>query len=264
MGEVEGARTFGVAGRTYDYSMGRYSLPLAEQFADAAGVAAGDTAVDVGCGPGALTGVLVARLGAASVYACDPSPPFCDECAARYPEVVVKQGRAEAIPFETETADHAMAQLVLHFVSEPEAAAREMARVVRPGGSVAACVWDFDEGMEMLRAFWDAALSIDPAAPDEARVLRFGRPGEIAELFASAQFEHIEESTLSVASTYSSFDELWNGVMAGVGPAGSYCVALGDAERNRLRGALFTRLGSPSGSFTLGAVARCAVGRVPG
>jgi len=264
VGEVEGARTFDVAGATYDSFMGRYSLPLAEQFADAAGVAAGHTAIDVGCGPGALTGVLVARLGADSVSACDPSPPFCDECAVRYPGVVVKPGRAEAIPFETETADHALAQLVVHFVSEPEAAAREMARVVRPGGSVAACVWDFDDGMEMLRAFWDAASSIDPEAPDEARVLRFGRPGEIAELFASAQLEHIEESTLSVVSTYSSFDELWNGFLAGVGPAGSYCVSLRDAERDRLRKALFTRLGSPPGLFTLGAVARSAVGWVPG
>jgi ubiquinone/menaquinone biosynthesis C-methylase UbiE len=262
--DVEGVRTFGVAGATYDSFMGRYSLPLAEQFADAAGVAAGDNAVDVGCGPGALTGVLVARLGADSVHACDPSPPFCNECAVRYPGVVVKQGRAEAIPFGTGTAGHAMAQLVLHFVSEPEAGAREMARVVRPGGTVAACVWDFDEGMEMLRAFWDAALSIDPEAPDEARVLRFGRPGEMAELFASAQLEHIEESMLSVASTYSSFDELWNGFLAGVGPAGAYCLSLRDAERDRLRAALFTRLGSISGSFTLGAVARCAVGRVPG
>ncbi len=264
MSEVEGARMFEVEGRKYDCFMGRYSLPLAEQFADAAGVAAGHTAVDVGCGPGALTGVLAARLGEASVYACDPSPSFCEECAARYPTIVVKHGSGEAIPFETGIADHAMAQLVLHFVSEPEVAAREMARVVRPGGNVAACVWDFDDGMEMLRSFWDAALSIDPKAPDEARVLRFGRPGEIVELFASAQLGHIEESTLRVASTYASFDELWDGFLAGVGPAGSYCVSLRDDERDRLRGALFARLGSPSGSFTLGAVARCAVGRVPG
>jgi SAM-dependent methyltransferase len=263
VGDVEGARTFGVAGSAYDSFMGRYSRPLAEQFADAAGVTAGETGVDVGCGPGALTGVLMERLGTGSVFACDPSPPFCDECAARHPGVVVKQGRAEAIPFETDTADHAMAQLVLHFVSAPETAAREMARVVRPGGSVAACVWDFDDGMKMLRAFWDAALSIDPQAPDEARTLRFGRPAEIADLFASVGLERIQESTLAVSSTYSSFDELWNGFLAGVGPAGSYCVGLPPAEQDRLRTALLIRLGSPSGSFTLGAVARCAVARVP-
>jgi SAM-dependent methyltransferase len=261
--EVQGARTFAVAGTTYDSFMGRYSLGLAPKFCDAAGVAAGDTALDVGCGPGALTGVLVARLGTNSVYACDPSPSFRDDCAARHPGVDVRLGSAEAIPFETGTVDHALAQLVMHFVTRPEEAAREMARVVRPGGSVSACVWDFDDGMEMLRAFWDAALSIDPDAPDEARTLRFGRPGEIRELFASAGIERIEESTLAATSTYGSFDELWNGFLAGVGPAGAYCVSLSDADRDRLREALLARVSSPVGGFTLGAVARCAVGRVP-
>jgi len=129
---------------------------------------------------------------------------------------------------------------------------------------VSACVWDFDDGMEMLRGFWDAALSIDPDAPDEARTLRFGRPGEIAELFVSVGLDDIVEATLSVASTYTSFDELWNGFLAGVGPAGSYCVSLTDEGRERLRTSLFARFGSPAGPFTLGAVARSAVGRVPG
>jgi ubiquinone/menaquinone biosynthesis C-methylase UbiE len=206
--DVEGARAFAVAGRTYDSFMGRYSAPLAEFFADAAGVSAGTTALDVGCGPGALTGVLVSRLGADAVYACDHSAPFLDACAARHPGVVVELGRAESIPFEDDLVDHALAQLVLHFVSDPSRAAAEMARVVRPRGTVAACVWDFADGMEMLRAFWDAALSVDPDAPDEARSLRFGRSGEIAELFASVALEDVAESTLSVASTYASFDEL--------------------------------------------------------
>lgn len=264
MDHVEGARTFSVAGGSYDSFMGRYSQGLADQLCEAAGVAAGSRALDAGCGPGALTGALIARLGPSAVCAFDPSPSFRDECAARHPGVVVKLGRAESIPFEAASVDHAMAQLVLHFVSEPQTAAREMARVVRPGGSVSACVWDFDDGMEMLRSFWDAALSIDPDAPDEARTMRFGRPGEIAQLFASAGLERIVESTLRVASTYASFDELWHGFLAGIGPAGSYCVALSDENRARLRAALLVRLGSPTGPFTLGAVARCAVGRVPG
>jgi SAM-dependent methyltransferase len=264
VGEVDGARTFAVGGITYDSFMGRYSLGLAELFCDAAGVAAGSKALDVGCGPGAVTGVLVARLGAGAVYACDPSPSFRDECAARHPGVIVKLGRAESLPFENDSVDHTVAQLVLHFVSEPDKAAREMARVVRGGGTVAACVWDFDDGMEMLRAFWDAALTIDRDAPDEARTLRFGRPGEIAELFASVGMTDIVESTLAVASTYESFDELWNGFLAGVGPAGSYTVSLGDDDQHRLRSALFSRLGSPTDGFALGAAARCAVGRVPG
>jgi SAM-dependent methyltransferase len=239
--DTEGARMFAVAGRAYDSFMGRYSGALAQPFADAADVSAGGRALDVGCGPGALTGVLVSRLGPNAVYACDPSPQFRDACAARHPGVVVKLGRAESIPFEDQLVDHALAQLVLHFVSDPRRAAAEMARVVRPGGVVAACVWDFANGMEMLRHFWDAALSIDPDAPDEAKVLRFGRPGEIAALFRSVALEDVVESTLGVGSTYSSFDELWNGFLAGVGPAGSYCVSLGDGDRERLRSVRFAR-----------------------
>lgn len=264
MVEVEGARTFAVTGSTYDAFMGRYSVPLSEPFADAAGVAPGATALDLGCGPGALTGVLVSRLGADAVFACDPSPTFLEACRARHPGVVVKQGRAESIPFGDDSVDHALAQLVLHFVTDPARAATEMARVVRPGGTVAACVWDFADGMELLRAFWDAASTVDADAPDEARTLRFGRPGEIAELFASASLEDVQESTLDVASTYASFDELWRGFLAGVGPAGAYCVGLTEPDRERLRVALLLRCGSPVGPLTLGARARCAVARVPG
>ncbi|MAT03584.1 MAG: SAM-dependent methyltransferase [Acidimicrobiaceae bacterium] len=264
MDDVEGARTFGVAGATYDSFMGRYSRPLAAQFADAAGVRGGHTAVDVGCGPGALTAVLVDRLGAEAVAACDPAPGFVQECAARHPGVVVGLGRAESLPFETGRFDHALAQLVLHFVSDPELAARELMRVVRSGGTVSACVWDFDEGMEMLRSFWDATLDLDPDAPDEARTLRFGRQGEIVQLFERVGLVDVAESELRVESQYVDFDELWNGFLAGVGPAGAYCTSLADDDRQRLHRALFERLGRPGGSFTLGAVARCAVARNPG
>jgi SAM-dependent methyltransferase len=206
--------------------------------------------------------VLVERLGVEAVAACDPSPQFVTECAVRHPGVRVELGRAESIPFETGAFDHAIAQLVLHFVSDPLAAASEMMRVVRPGGWVSACVWDFDRGMEMLRRFWDAALDIDSAAPDEA-AMRFGRAGEIAQLFESAGMNDVVESTLRVSSSYAGFDELWSGFLAGVGPAGAYCVSLSDGERQRLRTALFHRLGEPTGSFELGAVARCAVARTP-
>lgn len=260
---AEGAATFAVAGATYDAFMGRYSAELADRFADAAGVVPGQTALDVGCGPGGLTGVLVKRLGADAVSACEPSRRFLEACAARHPGVCLKEGRAESIPFDTDSVDHAMAQLVLHFVSEPARAAQEMARVVHPGGVVSACVWDFHEGMQMLRGFWDAALAIDPDAPDEATTLRFGRPGEIAELFATVGVDDLVESTLQVTSTYGSFDELWDGFLAGVGPAGAYCVARTDRDRRRIRAELYDRLGSPAGSFTLSAGARCAVGRVP-
>ncbi|MCW2777613.1 MAG: class SAM-dependent methyltransferase [Frankiales bacterium] len=261
MDDVEGARTFAVAGATYDAFMGRYSLPLSELFADAAGVTRG-TALDVGCGPGALTGVLVSRLGPEAVRGCDPSPSFLEACRARYPGVVLETGRAEALPFPDDVVDATLAQLVLHFVSEPVQAAAEMARVTRPGGTVAACVWDAVDGMEVLRAFWDAASSV-AEVPAEAQTHPFGRPGEVVELFAGAGLEEVVESALDVATTYASFEELWNGFLGGVGPAGAYCVSRSEQDRARLREALFARCGSPPGPLRLAARARCVVARVP-
>lgn len=263
MNATPGIGSFLTTGTAYDAFMGRYSRPLAAAFADAAGVTAGQAVLDVGCGPGALTGVLIDRVGTGGVSACDPSPPFVAECAARHPGVVVRQGRAEALLFDDATFDVVLTQLVLHFVADPSRAAAEFCRVLRPGGVVAACVWDFAEGMQMLRLFWDAALAVDPTAPDEARTLRFGREGEVAELLDEAGFGEIVETTLEVTSTYSGFDELWAGFLAGIGPAGSYCVGLSEEARAAVRGELFGRLGSPTGAFTLAATARRVHGRAP-
>jgi SAM-dependent methyltransferase len=263
MESTRGAATFQTTGAAYDAFMGRYSRQLAEVFADAAHVTDGQRALDVGCGPGAMTGVLAARLGASSVAACDPSEPFVAGCRARHPGVDVRLAPAEALPFDDDDFDVALAQLVLHFVSDADAAAREFHRVVRRGGIIGACVWDFAERMEMLRQFWDAALELDENAPDEAKTLRFGREGEIAELFAAAGLVDIEESTLRVSSAYRDFDELWAGFLKGIGPAGAYCVSRPEDQRVALKAKLFERLGTPVGPFTLNAMARAAVGRVP-
>jgi SAM-dependent methyltransferase len=263
MDDVEGASSFRTTGDSYDAFMGRYSRSLAAPFADAAGIEHGRAVLDVGCGPGALTAVLVARLGVDKVSAFDPSPSFVEACRSRNPGVDVRLGRAEQIPFDDDSVDGALAQLVLHFVSEPSRAALDMRRVVRPGGVVAACVWDFEGGMQMLRTFWDAALTIDPGAPDEAHTLRFGRQGEIAELFAEAGLDDIVESILTVGSTYESYDELWSGFLAGIGPAGTYCLSLPPEHQLAVRDEMFDRLGSPAGPFALDAAARCARARVP-
>jgi len=259
-----GAQSFLATGQTYDRFMGRYSRSLSAPFADVAGVRAGQTVLDVGSGPGALTDVLVERLGPESVSAVDPSPPFVAECRARHPGVTVLEGRAEALPFDDARFDCALSQLVLHFVTDPVSFAGELRRVLRPGGVAAACVWDFAEGMQMLRLFWDAALAVDPAAPDEARTLRFGREGEISGWLEKAGFTDVTETTLQVSSTYASFDELWDGFQAGIGPAGTYCVGLPEQQRAALREELFRRAGSPTGPFTLDALARCGTGHSPG
>ncbi len=263
MEPTEGARTFLTSGDAYDSFMGRYSKPLASVFIDLVGAVPGARALDVGCGPGALTQALAARLGTHAVNSCDPSPPFVAECAARNPGVEVRQGRAEELPYESGTFDAVLAQLVLHFVSEPKTAIAEMTRVAKPGGVLAASVWDFRRGMEMLRAFWDAAITLDPLAPDELRVMRFGRPGELAELFEEGGLDDVLEEELIVASDYADFDELWRGFQAGIGPAGNYVVTLREDRQEALRDELYRRVGSPAGGFTLQAVARVARGTRP-
>lgn len=263
MGVVEGARSFATSGESYDAFMGRYSQALAPVFADQADVTAGHRALDVGCGPGALTAVLVDRLGTGSVSAVDPSPPFAQACRARFPSVDVREGRAEALPFEDAVFDIALAQLVLHFTSDAAAAAAEMARVVRPGGLVGACVWDFADEMQMLRLYWDSALALDPGAPDEARTLRFGREGEVAELFGAAGLHDVREDLIVVESTYRDVDELWAGFLAGVGPAGTHCLSLAEDQRAAVRQGIEERLGHPTGSFTLSAGARSTTARTP-
>ncbi|MDO5740057.1 MAG: methyltransferase domain-containing protein [Ornithinimicrobium sp.] len=263
MDEVAGSRTFTASGDAYDSFMGRYSIALAPLLADLGGVVEGQRVVDVGCGPGALTAELVLRLGAGAVVACDPSPAFLAACRERHPGVDVRQGRAEALPLGDDAFDAALAQLVLHFVSDAETAALELRRVVRPSGRVAVCVWDFEGGMQMLRAFWDAAVSLDPDAPDELHTMRFGRAGELSALLAGAGFTDVSEHPLTVRSDYTDFEELWTSLLLGIGPAGAHLVALPPQEQERLRAAYLHLLGSPAGGFALTAVARAAVGTVP-
>lgn len=261
MAEVEGTRTFQATAAAYDSFMGRYSRALAVPFADFCGWEPGMRVVDVGCGPGALTGVAVERLGAAQVVAVDPTPGFVAACRERFPGVDVRQGAAEDLPLVTASFNSVAAQLVFHFVSDPLRAAGEMIRVVRPGGQVAVNVWDFEVGMQMLRAFWDAALALNSAAPDELRTMRFGRAGELAELFeGTGGLADVEETILSVGSEYTDFDELWATFLSGIGPAGAYTVRLPATEQAGLRDALFDRLGRPGGPFTLSATARAVRG----
>lgn len=262
-GEVVG-RQFAVDGTAYDRFMGRYSQPLAAGFADVAGVRPGHRVLDVGCGPGALTAELVARVGAPSVAAIDPSPQFVAACAERHPDVDVRQGSGEHTGFPDASFDRALSQLVFHFVTDGEQVARELFRVLRPGGVAAACVWDVEQGMEMLRLFWDAALAVRPDAPDEARTLRFGRAGEIASVLEAAGFVDVTEHELEVSSAYADVDELWAGFLEGVGPAGAWLVGCDAGTQQAVRDELVAGLGAPAGPFTLHAVARAARGTRPG
>jgi SAM-dependent methyltransferase len=225
--------SFAVAAEAYDRFMGRYSAPLAPAFLDFARVDAAPV-LDVGCGPGALTAVLVERFGADAVAAADPSEPFVTAARARHPGVRVELAPAEAMPFDESQFAAALAQLVVHFMSDPVAGIREMTRVTREGGVVAACVWDLAGGGAPLSTFWAAARQLDPDVDDESG-LAGAREGQLAELFAAAGVREIEDGSVAIAVEHATFDEWWEPYTLGVGPAGTHVAGLDDAQRAALR-----------------------------
>lgn len=247
--------SFDVPGGAYGRFMGRYSEPLAAPFAEFAGVSSGQRVLDVGCGPGALAAHLSSVIEPRLISAVDPSPPFVSAVLARLPDVDVQLASAEALPFPDDTFDVALAELVVHFMSHPVAGLREMARVCRPGGRVAACVWDGPTGA--LGPFWDAVHDIDPGAEDESN-LAGAREGHLAELFTRAGLANVESGALTVEIEHPTFDEWWEPYTLGVGPAGDYVTRLDTAGRDRLAAAARARLGD--GPFKVSATAWAACG----
>src|SRR5687767_7796827 len=197
--------------------MGLHSRQLAPQLIDLARLAPHAKVLDVGCGPGALTTELVARVGAASVSAVDPSEPFVAAVRARNPGIDVQLAAAEALPYDDGAFDAALAQLVVHLMADPAAGLREMVRVTRPGGVVAACVWDFAGERAPLSTFWRAVNELGLDIRDES-ALAGAREGHLVELFEAAGLRHIEDSALVAHVEYASFDEWWEPFGFGVGP----------------------------------------------
>lgn len=251
--------TFNVAAESYDQFMGRYSTRLSSQMADLAGVRSGQRALDVGCGPGALTAELVRRLGAEAVAAADPSAPFVEAVRARFPAVGAVQAPAEALPFADGGFDAALAQLVVHFMADPVAGLREMARVTREDGVVAACVWDHGGGQGPLSVFWEVARELDPGVRDESD-LAGAREGHLAALFELAGLRGIESSTLVADLEHPTFEAWWQPFPLGAGPAGAYAAALPPERQSALREACRRRLGP--GPFVIVARAWAARGVV--
>lgn len=214
--------------------MGRYSTQLSSQMAGLAGVRAGQRVVDVGCGPGALTVELVSRVGAEAVTSVDPSQSFVAAARGRHPGVNVLQASAERLPFADDEFDAALAQLVVHFMSDPVAGLTEMARVTRPGGVVAACVWDHGGHHGPLSLFWQAARELDPGVADESQLAGV-REGHLAELFAAAGLGDIERTVVSATLEYASFEAWWEPFTGGVGPAGAYVAGLDPKRQTELR-----------------------------
>jgi SAM-dependent methyltransferase len=249
--------TFTVDAAAYDRFMGRYSVLLAPQLADFAGVAAGARVLDVGCGPGALTAELVARVGPGAVSAVDPSEPFVAAARARQPGVDVRRASAEDLPFPDDTFDAALAQLVVHFMADPIAGVGEMARVTRSGGVVAACVWDLAGGRGPVSPFWNAARELDADVADESN-LPGARAGHLSELFAAAGLSEIEETSLAVTVEHPTFEDWWEPFTLGVGPAGARAARLAPERQAELRELARERV--PAAPFALTARAWAARG----
>jgi SAM-dependent methyltransferase len=253
---------FDVAGGSYQRFMGRFSETLSAPFADFAGVTAGSgmRVVDVGCGPGALTSLLVDRLDAPAVAGVDPSETFLDAVRERLPDVEIRKAPAEALPFDDDAFDAALAQLVVHFMRDPEVGVGEMARVTRPGGVVAVCVWDHAGGRGPLSAFWAAVSEVDPGARDEASLVG-STQGQLEALLGSCGLDDVVGDEVTTTRSYTSFQDWWEPYTLGVGPAGDYVRSLDDATRDRLIAACRIRI--PDRQFTLDATAWAARGRVP-
>ena len=247
--------SFNVSADAYLRFMGRYSEPLAAQFADLAGARSGQRLLDVGCGPGALTAELVKRVGPDAVSAVEPSASFVAAARERLPGVDIRQAAAERLPFGDAAFDAVLAQLVVHFMADPVAGLREMGRVTRTGGMVAACVWDHAGGRGPLSAFSRAVRELDPGADDESNLAGV-REGHLAELFAQAGLGAAEVTTLTVQVRQDGFESWWETFTLGVGPAGAYLTSLPAHRQDELRERCQQQL--PEGPFEVRPTASAA------
>jgi SAM-dependent methyltransferase len=252
---------FAAPAEHYDRWMGRYTPSLAVALADAASITNGMRVVDVGCGPGGLAIELSARVGSENVAAIDPAAQFAEACRERNPGADVRVGVAEELPWENDTFDAALSSLVIGFMRDADQGVREMSRVTRPGGTVAACMWDIATGgMTMLRIYWEAAREVQPAVEGERRMVGT-EEGDIARRFVAAGLADVVGGELTARADYADFEDFWQPVTLGIGPAGQHLQSLSDRERGRVREACRARL--PEGSFSLDARAWYARGTVP-
>jgi SAM-dependent methyltransferase len=227
------------AGKAYEPYVGRWSRLIATEFLAWLAPEPGRRWLDVGCGTGALTQTILERASPRQAIGVDPSMGFiawARDCTDD-PRAAFKIGDARSLPVEAGTFDAAVAGLVLNFVPEPAEAVTEMAHAVRPGGTVAAYVWDYAEGMQMMRLFWDAAVALDPNAGDldEGRRFPLCRPKPLRALFDGAGMQRTEVTTIGVPTVFQSFDDYWSPFLGGQGPAPAYCMSLSEDRRGRLR-----------------------------
>ena len=252
------------AGDRYEPYVGRWSRLVAREFVQWLAVPAGSDWLDVGCGTGALTRTILDRASPGSVRSVDRSEGFVEYAKAHIADAPAKfeAGDAQALPLPVATVDAAVSGLVLNFLPDPGKAVADMARVVRPGGIVAAYVWDYAGKMELMRCFWDAAAALDPAAQelDEGRRFPVCRPEPLAQLFVNARLHDVETRAIDIPTVFRDFDDYWSPFLGGQGPAPGYAASLDEARRGALRERIRSSLPT-AGDGTIHLVARAWAAR---
>jgi len=254
------------SGDVYEPYVGRWSRLVAREFLAWLDAPTGLDWLDVGCGTGALTEAVAGGCAPERLAGIDPSAGFLDFARRRLGDsgVELRQADAQDLPFAAAGFDRVVSGLVLNFVPDQPRASAEMARVARPGGEVALYVWDYADGMELMRHFWDAAVALDPLARalDEGRRFPICRPEPLLKLFEGAGLASVETRAIDVPTVFRDFDDYWSPFLGGQAPAPGYCMSLGEearaALRERLRASLPAR---PDGSIHLVARAWAVRGR---
>ena len=258
-------------GAAYERFLGRWTVRLAEPLIDVAAFAADGDLLEVGCGTGSLSRMMAQRWPERRIVGIDLSEPYIAHARALVagPSPVFEVGDAATLRFADRSFAGAVAQLVLNFVPDARAALGEMRRVVRPGGVLAAAVWDFRGGLTYQRLFWDTAAGIDPAAGAVRDRLFSGAlalPDGLPALFQAAGLAAVERASLTIRMDYADFDDYWQPLFGGQGPVGSYAASLAPELRARIEAAVRAAYlsGAPDGPRSLTATAWAVRGVVPG
>jgi SAM-dependent methyltransferase len=242
---VESAERW-ASGEAYEPFIGRWSRLVASRFVSWLSPRPKGRWLDIGCGTGALTHAILVEGDPQTVRGIDPSHAFIDHARTRFqdPRVQFEVGNALAISESDDAIDYAVSGLVINFVPQPEIAVEEMARIACPGGCVASYVWDYADGMQMLRHFWNAAREVDPTAAELDEGVRFPlcHPRALEELWLKGGLQDIGVVPIEVPTVFSNFDDYWLPFLGGQGPAPTYTSSLDEDERQRLGESLRARL----------------------